>query len=120
MQGFRRRALSFSFRAGKAFQMLLPVANALSVPGDTHSLEYSVPEALHGLLLRQAGEHPPGPGGWDGGDAPGKATAHLQTVKSLQSLAAGAQGTHPAVRIHPFEMLRILGINDQIAAPRLA
>ena len=51
VQGLQAQGVELFLAPGKAFQMLLPVANALSVPGDTHSLEYGVPQALHGLLL---------------------------------------------------------------------
>ena len=51
VQALEAQRVELFLAPGKAFQMLLPVANALSVPGDTHSLEYGVPQALHGLLL---------------------------------------------------------------------
>ena len=119
VQGFQPQGVELFLPGGKHGDMLLPVLHAAAIPGDAHGLENSIPELLHGLLLRHAGEYAPGPGGdGDGGDAPGEAAAHLQTVILLQSLTAGAQGTHPAIRVHTLEMLWILGINDQIGRAR--
>ena len=120
MQRLQAQGVELLLAPSQHGDVLLPVLHAAAVAGDAHGLENGVPELLHGLLLRHAGEHLLCPGGdGNGGDAPGEAAAHLQAVILLQRLTAHPQSAHTAVGIHALEMLRILGINGQIGSAGL-
>lgn len=51
VQGLQAQGVELFLAPGKAFPDAPASGERLSVPGDTHSLEYGVPQALHGLLL---------------------------------------------------------------------
>ena len=95
--------------------VLLPALHGPAVPLDADGLQDGVPELVHGLLLGDAGEDGPGPGGdGEGGNAPGDAVAHLLAVEGVQRQAPGPVGPGQAVRVHAPQGLGVPGGEGEV------
>ena len=118
VEGLEVQLVQLLHPMGQGLDMPVPLVYAPAVAGNAHCLEDGLPQFVHCLALRKIREHllrPAGDG--DGGDAPGEAAAHLETVEVLQGPPAGLLGPDDPAVVHALEVLRIAGGDGQVRRP---